>query len=100
MHRRGRQSILKIGQHLTKLCVEHFGFTFLFWPTLYNTASTCTPKIREKYFSGNYCVKLGHFLGKTDVEFRNFVNFSENIIKIRVFCYFFGQESCKILAFC
>jgi len=26
--------IFKIGQYLTKLCVEHLGFTF-FWPTLY-----------------------------------------------------------------
>jgi len=28
------EKILKIGQYLTKLCVENLGFTF-FWPTLY-----------------------------------------------------------------
>jgi len=28
------EKIFKIGQYLTKLCVEHLGFTF-FWPTLY-----------------------------------------------------------------
>jgi len=26
------------------------------------------PKIREKYFSGNYHVKFGHFLGKNHVK--------------------------------
>jgi len=31
------------------------------------------PKIPEKYFSGNYYVKFGHFGGKTHVKFRNFV---------------------------
>jgi len=30
------ERIFKIGQYLTKLCVEHLGFTF-FWPTLYTT---------------------------------------------------------------
>jgi len=45
------------------------------------------PKIREKYFSGNYYVKFGHFSGKNHAKFGNFVNFSEkNMIKIRVFC--------------
>ena len=29
------EKIFKIGQYLTKLCVEHLGFTF--WPTLYIT---------------------------------------------------------------
>jgi len=44
-----------------------------------------TPKIREKYFSGNYYVKFGHFSGKNPVKFGNFVNFFRtNIIKIRV----------------
>ena len=33
-------------------------------------------KNREKYFSGNYCVKFGHFSGKNSVKFRKFVNFS------------------------
>jgi len=28
------ERIFKIGQYLTKLCVQHLGFTF-FWPTLY-----------------------------------------------------------------
>ena len=31
------------------------------------------PKIQEKYFSGNYHVKLGHFSGKYCVKFGNFV---------------------------
>jgi len=44
------------------------------------------PKIREKYFSGNYYVEFGHFSGKNHVKFVNFVNFSEKFIKIRVFC--------------
>jgi len=30
------ERIFKIGRYLTKLCVEHLGFTF-FWPTLYVT---------------------------------------------------------------
>ena len=34
------------------------------------------PKIREKYFSGNYYVKFGHFSSKNHVKFGNFVNFS------------------------
>jgi len=37
---------------------------------------TCPPKIREKYFWGNYYEKFGHFSGKNHVKFRNFVNFS------------------------
>jgi len=36
---------------------------------------TCPPKIREKYFSGNYYVKFGHFSGKNHAKFGNFVNF-------------------------
>ena len=39
------------------------------------------PKIREKYFSGNYYVKLGHFSGKNHVKFGNSVNFSEKYYK-------------------
>ena len=38
--------------------------------------STCPSKIREKYFSGNYFEKFGHFSGKNHVTFGNFVNFS------------------------
>jgi len=35
------------------------------------------PKILEKkYFSGNYYEKFGHFSGKNNVKFGNFVNFS------------------------
>jgi len=30
---RDNEIILKIGQHLTKLCVQYWGLTF--WPTLY-----------------------------------------------------------------
>jgi len=33
------------------------------------------PKILEKYFSGNYQLKLGHFSGKYHVKFGHFVNF-------------------------
>jgi len=40
---------------------------------------TCPPpKIREKYFSGNYYVKFGNFLnfsGKNHVKFGHFANF-------------------------
>ena len=37
---------------------------------------TRTPKIRKKYFSGNYCVKFGPFSGKNHVKFGNLVNSS------------------------
>jgi len=37
---------------------------------------TCPSEIRDKYFSGNYYVKFGHFSGKNHVKFWNFVNFS------------------------
>ena len=57
-------------------------------------------KFGKQYFSGNYYVKFGHFSGKNSVKFGNFVNFSEKIVKIRVFFLIFGQESCKIRAFC
>ena len=43
------------------------------------------PKIREKYFSGNYYVQFGHFSGKNRVKLGNFVNFSKNVIKIWAF---------------
>jgi len=29
---------------------------------------TCPPKIRKKNFSGNFCVKFGHFSGKNHVK--------------------------------
>jgi len=35
-----------------------------------------SPKIREKYFSGNYYAQFGHFSGNNHVKFGNFVNFS------------------------
>jgi len=38
-------------------------------------------EITEKYFSGNYYVKFGHFLGKNHVKFWNFVNFSGKYYK-------------------
>jgi len=41
------------------------------------------PKIREKYFSANYYVNLGHFSGNNHVKFGHFVNFSY---------IFFGQK--------
>jgi len=57
------------------------------------------PKIREKYFSGNYYVKFWHFSDKNHVKFGNFVNYYKNsgilLIKIRVFCSFFGQDHVK-----
>jgi len=34
------------------------------------------PKIRKKYFSGNYYEKFGHSSGKNHVKFGNFVIFS------------------------
>ena len=34
------------------------------------------PKIGENIFSGNYYVKFGHFSGKNQEKFGNFVNFS------------------------
>ena len=43
------------------------------------------PKIREKYFSGNYYVKFGHFSFqnhvKNHVKFRNLVIFFEKYYK-------------------
>ena len=69
------------------------------------TGGTCPPppkkKNREKYFSGNYYVKFGHISGKNRVKFGNFVNFSGKYRKNSgILIFFFGQESCKILAFC
>jgi len=44
------------------------------------------PKIREKYFAGNYYGKFGHFSGKNHVYFSGILLiFPANIIKIRVF---------------
>jgi len=42
-------------------------------------------KLKNNTFSGNYYVKFGHFSGKNRVKLGNVVNFSENVIKIRVF---------------
>ena len=42
---------------------------------------TRSPKIREKYFSGNYYVEFGHFSSKNRVKCGNFVNFSEKCHK-------------------
>ena len=54
-----------------------------------------------KYFSGNYYVKFGHFSGKNHVKFGNFVNFSGKYHKNSgILIIFWGQESCKIRAFC
>ena len=58
------------------------------------------PKIWEKYFYCNYYVKFGHFLGKYHVKFGNFANFSDKYHKNSGILVIFGQESCKILAFC
>ena len=57
------------------------------------------PKIHEKYFSGNFYGKFGHFSGKIMPNLGILLIFRVNI-KIRVFCYLFRQESCKIQAFC
>ena len=35
-----------------------------------------SPQILEKIFLGNFCVKFGHFSGKSYVKLRHFVNFS------------------------
>jgi len=58
-----------------------------------------SPKIREKnIFRTIY--KIRAFSGKNHVKFRNFVNFSDNYHKNLGLLIFFGQESCKIRAFC
>jgi len=64
---------------------------------------TCPPpkkKFGEKYFSANYYVKFGHFLGKNRAKFGKFVNFSGKYHKNSGILIIFGQESCKIQAFC
>ena len=33
---------------------------------------TCPPKIREKYFSGNYYEKFGRFIGQKSCKIREF----------------------------
>jgi len=58
------------------------------------------PKIREKYFSGNYYAKFGNFSGENHVKFGNFAIFSGNYYKSSGTLLIFGQESCKIRAFC
>ena len=51
------------------------------------------PKILEKYFSGNYYVKFGHFSRKIHVNFGNFVNFSEKYYKSSgIFANFSGKN--------
>jgi len=55
-----------------------------------------SPKIREKYFSGNYYVKFGHISGKNRLKFGYFGNFSgKNHVKFGHFVnlayIFFGQ---------
>jgi len=57
------------------------------------------PKIREKYFSGNYYVNSG-ISGKNHVKLGILLIFWANIIKFGYFDIFFAQESCKIRAFC
>ena len=51
------------------------------------------PKIWAKYFSGNYYVKFGHFLGKNHVKFRNFVNFSGKYHKNSGILLFFSGKN-------
>ena len=58
------------------------------------------PIIQEKYLSGNYYVKFGHFSGKNHIKFRKIVNFLEKYYKNSGILQIFGQESCKIWAFC
>jgi len=58
------------------------------------------PKIREKYFSGNYYVNSGIIGQKNDIKFQNFVNFSGKYNKNSRILLIFGQESCKIRSFC
>ena len=62
--------------------------------------STC-PLKSGKYFSGNYYLKFGHFSGKNHVKFGNFVIISSKYhTNSGILVFFFGQESCKIRAFC
>jgi len=57
-------------------------------------------KIGEK-ISGYFYVKFGHFSCKNHVKLGNFVNFSVKCHKNSgILIIFFGQESCKIRAFC
>jgi len=50
------------------------------------------PKVREKYFSGNYYIKFGHFSGKNHVKIRNSVNFSGKYHENSDILIIFGQE--------
>jgi len=43
-------------------------------------------KIREKIFRSIIMRNSAIFSGKNSVKFRNFIDFSENIIKIGIFC--------------
>ena len=62
------------------------------------------PPPQKKYFGGqlnaNYYVKFGHFSGKNHVKFGNFVNYLGIYHKNSGILIIFGQESCKIPAFC
>jgi len=51
------------------------------------------PEIREKYFSGNYYVKFGHFSDKNHVKFGNFVIFFGKILrKFGYYVHFSGKN--------
>ena len=49
------------------------------------------PKNREKYFSGNYHVKFGHFRANYIVKFGNFVNFSDKYKNSGILIIFRGN---------
>jgi len=47
---------------------------------------TCPPKIREKYFSGTYYVKFGHFCGQESCKIRTFCWFLIHIFRAKILC--------------
>jgi len=49
--------------------------------------------IREKYFSGNYYEKFGHFFGQKSCKIQEFVNISGKYHKNSDILIIFGQES-------
>jgi len=52
---------------------------FIMWQIIgvgYVGGARAPLKFGQKYFSGNYYVKFGHFSGKNHVKFWNFINFS------------------------
>ena len=53
------------------------------------------PENREKYFSGNYDVNVGHFSGINHVKFGDFVNFSGKYKKFGYFDNFSGKNHVK-----